>query len=107
MRASWPGRIRPALLFPEAAMNDGCAMAGLLTCSFACRLPVPHYADSGQRQANGLELTAAGTVPELHGIPSSLTHLYETRENHCGSECRTPASNEARAGEQPRTKSSP
>jgi hypothetical protein len=47
-------------------------MAGLLTYSLL--LPPSHPTITGAvalRQKQWLELTAAGTVPEFHGIPSS------------------------------------
>jgi hypothetical protein len=47
-------------------------MAGLLTYSLFGSLPIRRLADSGKRifQKHFCELTAAGTVPDFHGIPN-------------------------------------
>jgi hypothetical protein len=48
------------------------AMAGLLTYSLFGGLPIRRLANSGKRmiQKYFCELTAAGTVPDFHGIPN-------------------------------------
>jgi hypothetical protein len=59
----------PSAFIPKALFNI-MQKAGLLTYSRCDSLPIPSLRDSGKRYRKALkELTAAGTVPDFHGIP--------------------------------------
>jgi len=49
--------------------------AGLLTYSPFTGLPAPSTQGSGESWQRFTELTAAGTVADLHGIPSSFQNF--------------------------------
>jgi hypothetical protein len=74
-------RCSSSLLFFPKANNNSVISAGLLACPVICTFPSRTLATVALDSDSVFGLTAAGTAPELHRIPSFIPVLSDGNRN--------------------------